>query len=449
MKKMISSRTLPLGHRISQSISDTVSRLIHIEAFGGIVLILAAVIALIWANSPYAQTYHDFWNQTVGVVLGDFSMSGSLHFWVNDALMTVFFLVVGMEIRREIHQGALADLRQASLPLIAAVGGVLVPALVYLSLNKEPALSQGWAVPTATDIAFAVGVLALLGKSIPSHVRILLLAIAIIDDIVAVLIIAFFYSGGLDFNGLWYVAAGIALVVAWQRLGIASAYAYLIPGAILWFGVLKMGAHPTLAGVILGLMTPVYARPMLEDPLTQVETNMERIRYQSQNPELNESVLLQSIENIRQAQREMLPPVARVQMQLHPWVSFVIMPVFALANAGVSFQGIDITTGAAQSVMWGVVLALVIGKPLGIFVMCRLAVALKLCQLPEGVSWSGVVLVGLLAGIGFTMSIFIGTLAFSDEALLGAAKLGVLMASLSAAVIGLLWGVFYIRRIVK
>lgn len=449
MKKMISSRTLPLGHRISQSISDTVSRLIHIEAFGGIVLILAAVIALIWANSPYAQTYHDFWNQTVGVVLGDFSMSGSLHFWVNDALMTVFFLVVGMEIRREIHQGALADLRQASLPLIAAVGGVLVPALVYLSLNKEPALSQGWAVPTATDIAFAVGVLALLGKSIPSHVRILLLAIAIIDDIVAVLIIAFFYSGGLDFNGLWYVAAGIALVVAWQRLGIASAYAYLIPGAILWFGVLKMGAHPTLAGVVLGLMTPVYARPMLEDPLTQVETNMERIRRQSQKPELNESVLLQSIENIRQAQREMLPPVARVQMQLHPWVSFVIMPVFALANAGVSFQGIDITTGAAQSVMWGVVLALVIGKPLGIFVMCRLAVALKLCQLPEGVSWSGVVLVGLLAGIGFTMSIFIGTLAFSDEALLGAAKLGVLMASLSAAVIGLLWGVFYIRRIVK
>lgn len=449
MKKTISSRTLPLGHRISQSVSDTISRLIHIEAFGGVVLILAAITALTWANSPFAQTYHDFWNQTVGFVLGDFAMSGSLHFWVNDALMTVFFLVVGMEIRREIHQGALSDLRQASLPLIAAAGGVLIPALIYFTLNQEPSLRQGWAVPTATDIAFAVGVLALLGKSIPSNVRILLLAVAIIDDIVAVLIIAFFYSGGLDFSGLWYVLFGVILVIAWQRLGIASAYAYLIPGAVLWFGVLKMGAHPTLAGVILGLMTPVYARSMLEDPLTQVETNMERIRHQNQSSELDESVLLQSIENIRQAQREMLPPVARVQMQLHPWVSFVIMPVFALANAGVSFQGIDITTTAAQSVMWGIVLALVVGKPLGIFIMCRMAVALKICQLPDGVSWSGVLLVGLLAGIGFTMSIFIGTLAFNDEALLGAAKLGVLIASLLAAVIGLLWGVLYIRRLSK
>lgn len=445
MKKHTSS--IPLGHRISQSVSEQVSRLVHIEAFGGVVLILAAIVALIWANSPYAQSYHDFWTQTVGFQLGDWAMSNSLHFWVNDALMTIFFLAVGMEIRREIHQGALSDLRQAALPLAAAAGGVIVPALVYVALNTDPTLRAGWAVPTATDIAFAVGVLALLGKSIPSNVRILLLAIAIIDDIVAVLIIAFFYSGGLDYTGFWYVLLGVVLVIAWQRLGIASAYAYILPGAILWFGVLKTGAHPTLAGVILGLMTPVYARPLPADPLELVEKNLQQLRQQSQKPDTDETVLLQSIANIRQAQRELLPPVARVQMQLHPWVSFLVMPIFALANAGVSFQGIDISSGGAQTVMFGVVFALVLGKPLGIFMACRLAVWLKICQLPEGVSWSGVSLIGVLAGIGFTMSIFIGTLAFSDEVLLGAAKLGVLTASLVAAVLGLVWGVVYTRRL--
>lgn len=447
MKNHTSPNTLPLGHRINQSVSNLVSRLVHIEAFGGVVLILAAVVALIWANSPYAHGYHNFWGQTVAFQLGDFAMSNSLHFWVNDALMTVFFLVVGMEIRREIHDGALSDFRKASLPLVAAAGGVTIPALIYMALNMDPTLSSGWAVPTATDIAFAVGVLALLGKSIPSNVRILLLAVAIIDDIVAVLIIAFFYSGGLDYSGFWYVLLGVVMVIAWQRLGIASAYAYIIPGAVLWFGVFKTGAHPTLAGVALGLMTPVYARPLLEDPLTQVEKNMHRIREQSKSPETDEMVLLESIENIREAQREMLPPVARVQMQLHPWVSFIVMPVFALANAGVSFQGIDLSSGGAQTVMLGVILALVVGKPLGIFAACRLAVALRICQLPEGVSWSGVLLIGLLAGIGFTMSIFIGTLAFSDEALLGAAKLGVLSASLTAAIAGLVWGVLYTRRL--
>ncbi len=445
MKKHTSS--IPLGHRISQSVSEQVSRLVHIEAFGGVVLILAAIVALIWANSPYAQSYHDFWTQTVGFQLGDWAMSNSLHFWVNDALMTIFFLAVGMEIRREIHQGALSDLRQAALPLAAAAGGVIVPALVYVALNSDPTLRAGWAVPTATDIAFAVGVLALLGKSIPSNVRILLLAIAIIDDIVAVLIIAFFYSGGLDYTGFWYVLLGVVLVIAWQRLGIASAYAYILPGAILWFGVLKTGAHPTLAGVVLGLMTPVYARPLPADPLELVEKNLQQLRQQSQKPDTDETVLLQSIANIRQAQRELLPPVARVQMQLHPWVSFLVMPIFALANAGVSFQGIDISSGGAQTVMFGVVFALVLGKPLGIFMACRLAVWLKICQLPEGVSWSGVSLIGVLAGIGFTMSIFIGTLAFSDEVLLGAAKLGVLTASLVAAVLGLVWGVVYTRRL--
>ncbi|GGE69904.1 MAG TPA: Na+/H+ antiporter NhaA [Paenalcaligenes hominis] len=449
MKNNTSPSQLPFGHRLAQSVSDQFTRLTHIEAFGGIVLIAAAVAALVWANSSYAQQYFDFWEQTVGFELGDFAMSGSLHFWVNDALMTAFFLVVGMEIRREIHEGALSSFAQASLPLVAAAGGVIVPALIYLMMNTDPVQGRGWAVPTATDIAFAVGVLALLGRSIPSNVRIMLLAIAIIDDVVAVLIIAFFYSGGLDYSGLWLIAAGMLLVVVWQRLGIASAFAYLIPGAILWFGVLKMGAHPTLAGVILGLMTPVYARPLRADPLTVVEENIARIKAQAHYSDKDELVILQSIEKVREAHRELLPPVARVQMQLHPWVAFLVMPVFALANAGVSFKGLEVSSGAAQSVMWGVILALVIGKPLGIFIACRLAVALKACQLAEGVTWSGILLIGLLAGIGFTMSIFIGTLAFDNESLLNAAKLGVLVASSSAALLGLGWGAWYVHRLNK
>ncbi|AQS50458.1 Na+/H+ antiporter NhaA [Paenalcaligenes hominis] len=449
MKNNTSPNQLPFGHRLAQSVSEQFTRLTHIEAFGGIVLIAAAVAALVWANSSYAQQYFDFWGQTVGFELGDFTMSGSLHFWVNDALMTAFFLVVGMEIRREIHEGALSSFAQASLPLVAAAGGVIVPALIYLMMNTDPVQGRGWAVPTATDIAFAVGVLALLGRSIPSNVRIMLLAIAIIDDVVAVLIIAFFYSGGLDYSGLWLIAAGMLLVVVWQRLGIASAFAYLIPGAVLWFGVLKMGAHPTLAGVILGLMTPVYARPLRADPLTVVEENIARIKAQAHYSDKDELVILQSIEKVREAHRELLPPVARVQMQLHPWVAFLVMPVFALANAGVSFKGLEVSSGAAHSVMWGVILALVIGKPLGIFIACRLAVALKACQLAEGVTWSGILLIGLLAGIGFTMSIFIGTLAFDNESLLNAAKLGVLVASSSAALLGLGWGAWYVHRLNK
>lgn len=447
MNNNTSPNPLPLGHRLAQSVSDQFSRLIHIEAFGGAVLITAAIAALVWANSPFAHQYFELWNQTVGFELGDFSMSGSLHFWVNDALMTIFFLVVGMEIRREIHNGALSSLKQASLPLVAAVGGVLTPALVFLLLNKDPVLAMGWAVPTATDIAFAVGVLALLGRSIPSNVRIMLLAIAIIDDVAAVLIIAFFYSGGLDYSGIWLILAGMALVMIWQRLGIASAFAYIIPGALLWFGVLQTGAHPTLAGVILGLMTPVLARPLRADPLSLVEENVQRIKELAHYSDTDEQALLQSIDKVREAHRELLPPVARVQMQLHPWVAFVVMPVFALANAGVSFQGLELSSGGTQTVMWGVVLALVVGKPLGIFLACRLAVSLKICQLAEGVTWSAILLIGLLAGIGFTMSIFIGTLAFDNLALLNAAKLGVLVASLSAAVLGLTWGAFYTHQL--
>lgn len=449
MNRHVPRRPVPRAQDLAAKALLTLERFLHIEAVSGIVLLVAAAAALVWANSPFAASYHAFWHAPLTFGIGDAVVSQSLHFWINDALMTVFFLVVGMEIRREIHEGALAGLRQAALPLAAALGGVAVPALIYLALNGQAPQSHGWAVPTATDIAFAVGVLALLGKSIPGNVRIFLLALAIIDDIVAVLIIAAFYSGGLDYSGLAVAAAGILLVLGLQWVGAGSAYAYVLPGAVLWIGLLKTGAHPTLAGVVLGLMTPVVPRRMREQPLEMMSrATRELAGWRQAQPAAESGAPTQPLRQLRMAQREMLPPVARVQAALHPWVAYAIMPLFALANAGVSLDGVDLAAGGSHWVMAGVAGALIVGKPAGVIAMSWLLVRLGWCRLPPGVTWGGIVLIGLLAGVGFTMSIFIAMLAFAGDAnMLGAAKLGVLLGSLATALLGLAWGAIYARRL--
>lgn len=418
------------------------NKFLHIEAVSGLILFTVAIIALIWANSSIGNTYDDLWHTTVTLGFGDISFSQSLHFWINDILMTFFFLVVGMEIRQEIHDGSLSNLRSAMLPIVAALGGVVAPALIYLAINhSEPAL-EGWAVPTATDIAFAVGALAILGKSIPANIRIFLLALAIIDDIIAVLIIAFFYSGGLDYSGLLIALGGLILVLIFQWLGIKSAFAYLIPGAILWIGLYVTGAHPTLAGVILGLMTPVTTSFSREQSLSTVK----RVSHTLENAEPDAN-LEQPALKLQQVQRELIPPVTRVNLALHPWVSFGIMPLFALANAGINIDTLDLSIPAAEHVMFAVILALVIGKPLGIFLFSFIMVKIGLCQLPKQVTFSGILLVGLFGGIGFTMSIFIANLAFSSDDLLSAAKAGILIGSLASMIIGLGWGYIYKKRI--
>lgn len=428
------------AQRVAEKAFTALDRFLHIEAVSGIVLLLAAATALIWANSSLAESYEHLWHLPLSVGLGDYRISHSLHFWINDALMTVFFLVVGMEIRREINDGALASVRLAALPLAAALGGVMMPALFYLAINHGDVVRDGWAVPTATDIAFAVGVLALLGKSIPASARIFLLALAIIDDIVAVLIIALFYSGGLDPIGLLIAGIGVLMVLGMQQLGFGSAYAYVLPGAVLWFGLLETGAHPTLAGVVLGLLTPVVSRPSTEGPVDSALRAIREFNQRRADGAGDAHALMQPIKQLRDAQRELLPPVVRVQMALHPWVAYGIMPLFALANAGVNLHGLDLGGGKPQQVMLGVTLALVLGKPLGILAASWLAVRLGWCRLPEGMNWSWLLLIGCLAGIGFTMSIFIAMLAFDDAALLTAAKLGVLIASVSAGIVGLLLG---------
>ena len=437
----------PRAQFLAERAFTTLQRFLHVEAVGGVALLIAAAVALIWANSPFAHSYQTLWHLPLSIGLGDFVFSKSLHFWINDVLMTVFFLVVGMEIRREIHEGALSKLDQAVLPVIAAVGGVLVPALTYLSLNADPVRGRGWAVPTATDIAFAVGVLALLGRSIPVNVRVFLLALAIIDDVIAVLIIAFFYSGGLQFNGFIVASLGILMVLGFQQIGVGSAFAYILPGAVVWLGFLTTGAHPTLAGVMLGLMTPVRPIPMREHPLEVVSRVAEELRSSDAVSTKDTHRLELPLRQLRVAHREILPPVVRVQTALHPWVAYCIMPLFAVANAGISLTGVDLSAGGAQIVTLGVGLALVAGKPIGVVGATWLAVRMGWCRLAPGVSWGGVYLVGLLAGIGFTMSIFIAMLAFTDERLLNAAKLGVLLGSLIAAILGLGWGAAYVRRL--
>jgi NhaA family Na+:H+ antiporter len=429
---------------VADKILGTLDRFLHIEALSGIVLLIATAAALIWANSPLAHGYHELWETRVALNVGALSISESVHFLVNDGLMTIFFLVVGLEIRREIHEGALATMRLAALPLAAALGGVVVPALIYSLINTEPAVRAGWAVPTATDIAFAVGVLALLGKAVPANLRVLLLALAVIDDIAAVVVIALFYSDGVRGSGLGIAALGIVLVVLFQRAGIRSALAYIVPGAVVWIGALQSGVHPTLAGVVLGLMTPVQLIRNREQARTDAAMAWDEFCVQLSVRDTH--ALPSTLRMMRDVQRELLPPVTRVQLALHPWVAFGIMPLFALANAGISFSELDISSSSARSVAGGIVAALVLGKIIGIVVGSWLLVRAGWGELPEGVTWRGVGLVACLGGIGFTMAIFVAGLAFDDAQLLGAAKLGVLIASGVAGLAALCAGPLLLRQ---
>ena len=426
----------------SQGLTDrvvqTVERFLRIEAVSGGVLIATALIALAWANSPFAHSYHDLWHLPITIGIGSLSTTQTLHFVINEGLMTIFFFLAGLEIRRELHEGALSSVRSAALPVVAALGGVVAPALIYLSFNWSVNRS-GWAVPIATDIAFAVGVLALLGRSIPPGVRILLLALAIIDDIVAVLVIALAFSHDLDPTGAIIAVGAIGLIFGLQRLGIRTAFAYVLPGLLLWFGLWRLGVHPTLAGVILGLLTPALPladRSRASAVVKQLERTTERAR---QHGATHEDVV-SSVGDVQAAQRDLMPPVASVEGALHGWVAYGIMPLFALANAGVSFAGSNVAGASSGMLALGIGLGLLAGKPLGILGISAITIRLGWCTLPDDVGWRGLVLIAFLGAIGFTMSIFIAALAFADESLLASAKLAVLATSGAAAVISLVLG---------
>jgi NhaA family Na+:H+ antiporter len=390
-------------HAAAQRLLTPIQRFLAVEAASGVVLIAATAIALAWANSPWAASYTQLWQSELAIALGPWRVTHPLAFWINDGVMTWFFLLVGLEIRAEIHDGALGDLRRAALPIVAALGGMIAPAAIYLAFNAGRAGAAGWGVPMATDIAFAVGVVTLLGRRVAPGLRVLLLALAVIDDIGAIAVIAIFYSPGIALDGLALAGAGIAGVVLLQAAGVRMATVYAVPGAIVWVGLHRAGVHPTLAGVILGLMTPVRAWSQAADDL---------------EPE---------------------SPAAHLQHTLHRWVAFVAMPLFALANAGVALGGASLS-GDAGLIFLGIVAGLVAGKPLGIAVACRAAIRLRAATAPDGAAPGAIAIVGIVAGIGFTMSLFIAQLAFPPGPLLATAKLAILTGSCFAAALGLAAG---------
>lgn len=413
-------------------------RFFRIQAASGIVLLVAAALALVWANSPWAGSYTALWHASVGFHLGSFVFARSLEWFVNDVLMAIFFFVVGMEIRRELYDGELSEWRRAALPAVAAVGGMIAPAGVYLLL-AGPRAHSGWGIPMATDIAFAVGVLTLLGKRAPPALRVLLLALAVIDDLGAILVIALFYSSGIALSGLLLMAVGVALILALRALGVRSFSAYVLPGAVVWLGVYSAGIHPTIAGVIVGLLTPVRAWLGAEGFVNAARTQAARVSEQLSHLPESSHELHGPLKQVAFARREAVSPAEFLIEALHPWVRFLIMPVFALANAGVSLHSVAFTGVTAQLSM-AVAVALVLGKPIGIVAFSVLATWSRLSALPRGLNLRHLVVLGTVAGIGFTMSLFIAQLAFEDASLLGAARLGVLAASAIAIIVGLLLG---------
>ncbi len=372
-------------------------RFLRVEAASGIVLLFAAAVALAWANGPFAESYLHLRHREVGVRLGAWSFVRPLEWFVNDGLMTLFFFLVGLEIRREVHEGELSEARRAVLPVAAALGGMVAPALFYLQFAGGAATRAGWGVPMATDIAFAVGVLALLGKRVPPALRVLLLALAVIDDLGAIVVIAAFYSSGIRLGGLAVAALGAVCILLLQRLRVRAKLAYVPAALAVWAGTYASGVHPTIAGVVVGAMTPVHG--------TEGEP--------SPSEELIEG--------------------------LHPWAAYAIMPLFALANAGVALAPEGFAPHALPAAL-GVFVGLVAGKPLGVLAASALALRTGLAALPLGLRARHLLVLGLVAGIGFTMSLFVAQLAFTVPATLAAAKLAILAASATAGVLALAAG---------
>ncbi|WP_394539959.1 Na+/H+ antiporter NhaA [Lysobacter enzymogenes] len=389
--------------RLPRRALRALSEFFRLEAAGGIVLIAAAVLALVAANSPLQAAYEAFREIPVQVRVGALDIGKPLLLWINDGLMAIFFLVVALEIKREALSGQLAERSQLVLPLVCAIAGVVAPALLFFALNRgDAAAMRGWAVPTATDIAFALGVLALLGSRVPVAMKLLLSTIAVVDDLIAILIIAFFYSHGLSVTALVWAAVALAMMALLNRRGVKSLGPYLALGVVLWVCVLKSGVHATLAGVATGLLIPHV------DKTNNIDDDTEH------------------------------SPLETLEHALHPWVAYAILPLFAFVNAGLSLGGVEMKDMMAALPM-GVVLGLVVGKPVGIVGAALLMRALGWARFPAGMDVRAMIGLGLMCGIGFTMSLFIASLAYQDPLLYEEAVLGILGASLLSAVIGYAW----------
>jgi len=418
------------GQPIDLLISPFV-RFAKMESASGVLLLASMIAALIWANSPWAEIYHAIWNAHVTVGLGQFALTETLHEWINDGLMAVFFFLVGLEIKREVLIGELSSLRQAAFPLLAAIGGAILPAVFYLFIAQSGDAQKGWAIPMATDIAFVLGVLAILGNRIPASLKIFVTALAIADDLIAVLVIAFFYTGRIHLISLALGLAGVALGFAANQLGIRKPAVYATIGVFVWYLVLKSGVHATVAGVLLAFTIP--ARTYINRDSFLKRSRWLIDRFEAAFPHSSEAY---SVVHMMESQLGLVAsPLHRMEHSLHPWISFAIMPLFAFANSGVRIFG-NVPAAARNPVSIGIVLGLFIGKPLGIWLFARMAVMFRLATAPPELSWETVFGAAWLCGIGFTMSLFIATLAFGNGALLDMSKIGTMAASLAAGICG-------------
>ena len=418
---------------------QTTLRFVEIEAAGGIVLVFAAAIAMIWANLDIGS-YDSFWHSHIKLDLAIWSFDQSLQHVVNDVLMVVFFLVVGAEIKREVTHGELRDPRQAALPIFAALGGMLVPAGLYAILNTGGEGGSGWGIPVATDIAFALGVLALVGRGVPVQLKVFLLTLAVADDVGGILIIAIFYSESIQVEWLLGMVGAVAFLLLLKQFGFRHFGIHAIGGVFLWLTLWEAGVHATLAGVILGLIVPADALYDSKGTSRRIDYLLQRLRHVEEDPDpvVRERDSHEALRNIRHVSHEAMSPLERLEEAMAPISAFMVVPIFALANAGIHITGDSIDAALDSNIAWGIFLGLLVGKVVGILGASALAVRLGIAFKPEQLQWSHLGGAALLAGIGFTVAIFIANLSFGKDQteLLEAAKIGIFAASIVAAVLG-------------
>ncbi|MDA0815313.1 MAG: Na+/H+ antiporter NhaA [Chloroflexi bacterium] len=432
-------RRLALRRARVNRFTRPVQEFIATETAGGLVLLVAAVIALIWANSPWSHHYHDLLHHHLMIDIGIWSLDETLHFWINDAAMVVFFFVVGLEIKRETVVGELSDLRRVIVPIAGAIGGMVVPALIFTMLVAGNPGASGWGIPLATDIAFALGVLAVVGKRVPFSLRVMLLAVAIVDDIGGIIVIAVFYTSELSFLPLGLAIGTLGLALILRQSGVWYLPIYVALGIVAWAATVDSGIHPTIVGVLLGILAPWKAW-YREEGFARLAQH-EVARFEEASHSADEGLAHdQKTHALRQLQfltNHSIAPLDRLEHELQPLVAFVIVPVFAFANAGVSIDPDTIGAALTAPVTLGVFFGLLLGKPLGIFAGIWLAVRAG-ATLPVGVNWLGVLGTGILGGIGFTVSLLITELSFTHESLIVDAKLGIISASAIAGIVGFL-----------
>lgn len=419
-------------------------KFLNSQVIGAMMLLICALVAVIWANSPWAHAYFDLWETELSVALGEITFSLTLHEWVNETLMMVFFLMIGLEVKEQILVGELSSLRGALLPVGAALGGMIVPALVFVVINgtlsPDGAGIGGWGIPMATDIAFALGVMALLGQRVPLSLKIFLAALAIADDIGGILVITLFYSGEIAVGGLLLALVFWLVIFALSRLCVYNAFLYFLLSIGVWGGFMISGVHATIAGVLVAMAIPAHA---LTDPSGRLAGLLRRLDVSRLGGRdlLRDEEQLQVIEDLSDMLHDIEPPLTQLAHSLQPWVTFLVLPLFALANAGVTISG-DVGEAVTNPVALGVMGGLMIGKPVGIAVFAWLMVRFGLARLPDGVTWAQIHAVAMLGGIGFTVALFITELAYTQQhALADSAKLGILIASMAAGLIGgaMLW----------